>query len=302
MELITTPVETAKSLLLPDRDEALIMPLGDIQLDPDLTAYGVPRSCDIERLRKHVQWGVDRGAYFLGMGDYVDVASPSNRAKLKAVGFYDNITALMEKAAFEAEDELKEILAPTRGRWLGLLEGHHFFEYESGQTTDTRLAEWLGCPHLGTSTLVNVRFPRERGRGTPNFTVWAHHGRGGGKLLSGPLNQLEHVLKSFEADVYLVGHHHKQVAGKYQRLVGEFPYSGKPRLRHKSVILASTGSFLRGYTQGSKRGMVPRGGYVEQGLMNPVALGGLAIWARPRYSGGTASEAHYASVDLDVSL
>lgn len=272
------------------------MPLGDIQLDPKVK--GRPRSCDIDRLKRHIEWGVENNAYWIGMGDYVDVASPSNRKAIKNAGFYDNVTAALEAQGDDTLEELMEILEPTKGRWLGLLEGHHYLDYESGETSDTKLASFLGAPHLGTSTMVQVRFQPKGKKEAPSFTIWAHHGLGGGSTLGRPLNQLEAITKTFEADVYLVGHHHKKVVGKHNRIKAEFgTHGGTPRLVHKNVIIAGTGSFLKGYQQGSTQGRVPRGGYVEAGMMNPVALGGVVITARPRYD-----HVGYANVDLEVSI
>lgn len=293
MELNSVSVDTLKSRVLPELDEIVLCPMGDIQLDPKLR--GRERSCDIDRLKRHVDWAVENNAYYIGMGDYVDVASPSNRDAIKRANFYDNVQDAMEEMAEQTDEELREILKPTVGRWLGLLEGHHYFQYEDGTTTDTRLAQFLKCPHLGTTSMVEVKFPVKGHKAQPSFVVWAHHGLGGGSTLGRPLNQLENVLKTFDADVYLVGHHHKKVIGKYARLHAEFGRNGEHRLVHKNVVLAGTGSYLKGYMQGSRRGNVPRGSYVEQGMMNPVALGGIVVRARPRYEGG------YSSVDLEVS-
>lgn len=298
MEVITGAISTHPGLLLPTKEEALIIPLGDIQLDPKVR--GQQRSCDVDRLKRVIGWGLAHDAYFLGMGDYVDVASPSNRESLKHTKMYDNLRNMMEEAAYQTEDELRDILLPTKGRWLGLLSGHHLWEYDTGQTTDTRLAEFLAAPHLGSSTLSPVFLDTgtESHKRKPMFRVFAHHGQGGGRLLSGPLNQLEHVLKAFNADVYLVGHHHKALAAKYPLLSttgGE--RGGTPNLVHKDRILACTGSFLKGYTQGSRRGPIAHGGYVEAGLMNPVSLGAIGIFVRPELNDG------YASVSLDfISL
>lgn len=295
MEISSHEVETARSLWLPLK-EALILPVGDIQLDPKRNDR--PRTADVDRFKQYIQWGVDHGAYFIGMGDYVDVMSPSNRDKYTQAGFYDSVKDALEAKAEEVEGELQDILAPTRGRWLGLLEGHHFFPHEDGTTTDTRLAGFLGTQFLGTSALVQVKFRPEGKHKPPSFTIFAHHGHSGGKLLSTPLNQLEGVLKSFDADVYLIGHHHKKVGGKYPILKAEWSErGGKHRLVHKNRILACTGSFLKGYVEGSKRDGRAQGGYVEKGLMNPVALGGIIISARPRYD-----HDRYASVDLDLTL
>ena len=296
MELQSVEVEAVRSLWLP-MQETLILPIGDIQLDP--VVKDKPRACDIKRLKKYVEWGVAHGGYFLGMGDYVDVMSPSNRERYKSAGFYDSVQDALESKAEEVEDELRDILAPTRGRWLGLLEGHHFFPHSDGSTTDTRLANYLGTSFLGTSAMVEVKFEAAGKHAAPSFVIWAHHGRAGGKLLATPLNQLEGVMKSFEADVYLVGHHHKKVAGKYPLVKTEFATRGnKHHLVHKNRILACTGSYLKGYQEYSQREGRAQGGYVEAGMMNPVALGGIVLVARPRY------EDHHrvATVDLDVVL
>lgn len=296
MELQSIEVEAVRSLWLPSK-EALVLPIGDIQLDPEVR--GKPRWSDVKRLKQHIQWGIDHDAYYVGMGDYVDVMSPSNRDKYQSAGFYDSVQDALESKAQEVEDELFDILAPTRGRWLGLLEGHHFFPHDDGSTTDTRLAGYLGCPFLGTSAMVEIKFEAKGRHAAPSFVIWAHHGRAGGRLLSTPINQLEGVMKSFDADVYLVGHHHKKVAGKYPLVKAQFANKGgSHHLVHKNRILACTGSFLKGYQEYSARGGRAQGGYVEKGMMNPVALGGVVISARPRYE----DDNRIATVDLDVTL
>ena len=56
----------------------------------------------------------------------------------------------------------------------------------------------------------------------------------------------------------------------------------KGKLRHKKVILAATGGFVKAYEQGAKVGGVnARGGYAERGLMPPTALGGVGLYIRP---------------------
>lgn len=292
MELKLAQVEAVKSIILPDDEEILLMPLGDIQLDPQVRHR--PRTVDLKRLRRTIKWGVEHNAYWIGMGDYVDVASPSNREAIESAHTYDNVKAVMEEAAFRAQDELHELLEPTRGRWLGVLEGHHFWPYESGDTTDTKLADYLGCPFLGTCALLTVRFPQRGHKRVPSFKVWAHHGRGGGQLLGASLHKLEQVMKGTDADIYLMGHTHKAMAAKYPLLgsVGG-ERGGEPILVHRDRILGATGSYLKSYQQGSRSAGRAQGLYPEQGMMTPVALGGLVIFIRPRYDNG------YASVDMD---
>lgn len=300
MELVTAPVEVQRSLTLP-LDETLIMPISDVQFGS--------AACDVDRFQRHVEWGVKNKVYFIGIGDYVDYASPSNRRRLRSLiaaeELYDITENTLDDAAQDHLERFQEILKPTRGRWLGLTRGHHYWEYADGTTSDMRLAGFLGCPFLGDCAIVNVKFidpdRLERGhRKPPEMNIWAHHGRGNGTLQSAPLNKLERMANFWEdVDVFLLAHHHKKVTAKLQRIRPIFLPSGKHKLVHRNIIIAGTGGFLKGYMAGSTDGKGrPSGTYVERGMMTPVALGGVVIWARPRYEG----HAMWPTVDIDVSL
>ena len=299
MELSTIEVKTQKSFTLPF-EETLIMPIADIQ-------YGAT-ACDIDRFKRHIAWGVEqKNAYFIGLGDYVDYASPSNRNRLKAMikagELYDTAESLIDQAAQEHLEELTEILAPTKGRWLGLLSGHHYWEFADGTTSDMRLANYLQCAFLGTCAIVNIRFSSPKvikeKRGQPNFNIWLHHGVGSGTLQSAPLNKLERMAAAWDnVDVFLMAHHHKKVSAKIQRIKPRFYPSGKHDLVHRNIIIAGVGGFLRGYMAGQTDATGrPKGTYVEQGMMTPVTLGGVVIWARPRYD-----HQMVGTTDLDISL
>ena len=295
MEAASVQVTTVRSATLPDLDEVIIAPIGDVQLDPVLR--GQPRSCDVDRFKRHIDWLMkQKNAYFMGFGDYVDVASPSNRANLKAVTLYDNVRAALDEQAYMAVDEMKGILKGTEGRWLGLLEGHHYWEFEDGTTTDTKLAEFLKAPHLGSSALVEVKFEARGKHGSPKFVIYGTHGSGAGGA-AGMLNKLRRLATTFsQADVLLMGHYHIKPADKIHDLYVDFGPK-KARLKHRNRIIAGTGGWLKGYMLNSRRGNTPRGSYVEQGTMPPVTLGAPILRARPRYD-----HDGYSDVDLEISL
>ena len=281
MELLDVEVKTLRSYTLPF-EETLIIPLGDIQ-------YGVAQ-CDVERLKRHVAWGAAReNAYFVGLGDYLDLASPSNRQRITNANLYDTPLNALDTQAQKQLEELQEILAPTKGRWLGLVSGHHFWKFQDGTTTDNRLSNFLGCPWLDACGIIQVRFtPPTNHVKTPSFRMFLHHGKGSGQMQAAPLNLLERFAGSWEGvDVFLMGHQHKKVAAKLRRLYPEF--GAHARLRHRNLIIGCTGSFLQSYEGGG-------GGYAERGMLGALAMGGLVIWARPRLIEG------YTDVDLDVSL
>jgi len=274
MEL--SSVEHLTSKPLPWK-EVLVIPIGDIQLQQQRDVV------DLERLKEVIAYGVKNDAWYIGMGDFIDMESPSNRKKLRESGFYDSVVDAIDAKAEELEEELQKILKPTVGRFLGLLEGHHFHIHQDGTTTDQRMASFLKAPFLGTCAYINLTFkPNNKSHARPKVLIWAHHGRSGGKLLSSPLNQLEHVVRGFDADIYLIGHHHKAVAGKLARMYAQFNTT-VGYLKNKEMIIACTGSFLKGFVEGVKRDGRSHGLYPEAAMMNPLALGVVKLRIRPTY-------------------
>ena len=204
MELVDIEVTGRKSLTLP-YEEVQVMPIGDVQLGA--------RGTDIDRLKKQIAWANEQTAnggppvYFVGMGDYVDVMSPSNREAWRSARLYDSVRTAMEEKATELEEEFLKLVAGTEGRWLGLLHGHHYFEHDDGTTSDTRIAQRLKAPYLGSCAFVSLSFKSEPPLArTLRCVLWVHHGAGSGLTPQAPLNRLVTVMQYFEADVYLIGH------------------------------------------------------------------------------------------------
>ena len=296
MEIISTRVDTQKALYLP-LEETVIMPVGDIHY----SGGGDNDPCDVDRFKRHLEWGMKRKAYFLGMGDGLDIMSPSNRKALLRADLYDSTQDLIENMGGALVEKFLQLVKGTEDRWLGWLQGHHYYEFEDGTTSDTRICQALRAPFLGDCAFVRLNFigpvgPEAAARRTEKqgarpivakrnikagCTIWCHHGTGGGRLVSAPLNLLEHVIKVFEADIYLIGHQHKKVAAPMDRIYVNWR-TRSPSLRHRRVIIACTGGFLRGYMQGIRRQGRSQGTYVEKRLLSPTALGGIAIYARPR--------------------
>lgn len=258
MELVVVETKKAKKLV--------IAPLGDIQWS------GLKGSTARDHLTRHIDRCMALDAWFIGMGDYTDFASPSNRAALRASKIYDTAEEVLEKASENLVDEVFErFLAPTVGRWLGLLEGHHFYEF-GGQTSDMMLAEKLKTRPLGSSAYIHLK--------TANVTLWAHHGSGGGMLPSAPLNKLYHVAAGLVgADVYLMGHTTKLSAVRLSR--PQPRWRSTPDLTHRDVMLVNTGGFSRSNVPGSRRGRIPRGDYAEQGMMTPSPLSAPLVHVYP---------------------
>jgi len=269
------------------KETVTLMPIGDAQVGAEAS--------DVDRLKTHVAWGFHtKHAMFLGMGDYVDMASPSNRRILKSAGLYDTVTETLQAKATEDIKTFLEATWDTKGSWLGLLQGHHYMDMADGTTSDTHIAEALRTPFLGDCALVRIIFDKHTNvYGLPvKADIWCHHGRGGGTAVASPINSLEKIARGFDADIYLMGHQHKKIAAP----IDELYYSRAGRLLHHTKILACTGSFLRGYLANSESEGRAGGTYVEKGMMTPVSLGGIVIEL------GIAREDYGDRLDVNVSL
>lgn len=275
MELATYTVRVPRTV---NPEPIIVAPIGDIQY------AGRASSTAVDMLKRHIDRCQKLNAWYVGLGDYTDAFSPSNRQRLRAAALYDTAEDVIDDKALDLTLELyQDILAPTKGRWLGLLHGHHFATLKTGETTDQRLCQLLNARFLGTSAFIRLQI--QSGGGTRNnIVLWAHHGCGGGMKAAAPLNKLENVAPYFDADVYLLGHMSKQATAPIQRIVPRFHGHGAPDLIHKKLMLVGCGGFSKHYVQGAKQGKVPMGSYVEQKMLNPAALGAPLIRIMPRYS------------------
>jgi len=130
--------------------------------------------------------------------------------------------------------------------------------------------------------------------------IWCHHGAGYGTGVSAPLNRLDQLMVSWEADIYVMGHQSKKVSAPVDRIEPVWSGSGGPHLVHRTKVLACTGSFSRAYLVGSRQGPTPRGDYVEQKMLAPTALGGVVIRITPRWVRSEGSRSQLWLPDISV--
>lgn len=251
-------------------DELILSPIGDIQ-------YGA-EGCDVEKLRRHFEFGEEHNWRYIGMGDYLDPGSPSTRAKIEGAQFYESMREMIDDGMIRLADKLADTMGGPNGRWLGMIEGDHRLDLANGEPIDHYLAESVGTPFLGTSAFVLVKI----GDCPVPLRIWVFHGKI--TSASNPTGlTLDFVRKqaAFDADIYLMGHAHQLYAVRRDRL---FPakVGRKWKVKHKTVAFAATGSFLNGWVTDIESAQgYPRGNYIEQAGLTPTPTGTPVITVRP---------------------
>src|SRR3990167_7665392 len=271
MEHITVDVTLGESKTH-DMPERLLMPIGDVQC-------GVP-ACDTDRLKRHIEWGLKHDAIFIGMGDYVDMANPSSRRKLKQGDFQDTITEMVCEKAERDIAEFLSLVDGTAGLWLGLVTGHHRMDFPDGSNSDSRIAKALDAPYLGDTASIRVRLNNTDAVTKAIVDILVAHGQGSAADEPAALRKVMKWGSGFGFhDIVLNGHYHVKTAVKKPRPF----FDGKGQMRHRNTLYAVTGSFLKGYLQGSTDAAgLPAGNYIEKAMFAPIALGGLVVPLRAK--------------------
>lgn len=219
-----------------------------------------------------------KDSWFLGVGDYLDSTSTSERACLGRLTHEMHETFLKDMAALQdAKVELLgNELAFMRGRLIGLLNGNHYFSFQDGTNTDQRLCRMLDCPYLGVSSFIRLRFVYRSKEAS--LDVWAHHGAGAGRLLGGSINRVDQMREHAQADIYVMGHDHKRcVVPSNPRLYLDHHSKAGLRVLSQQQWLVRSGSFLKSYTPGERS-------YNVDAARGPCSLGHVELLISPHFT------------------
>lgn len=260
-----------------------LVPFGDVHRSS-------PMHCE-EKWKEFLDWAKNKKrCYFIGMGDYDDLASASERMMLNNRSLHESTTDTLGKLYKSYTERLAKELKFMNGKLIGLLEGNHYGEFPNNTTTTQLLCDKLDTKYLGCSSFIRLSFNMQ-GRKT-SLDIWAHHGQGKARLVGGSLNRVQQMGESAEADIYLMGHDHKKSAGLANKLkLGNG--SGSLKLHHKKQLYIRTGSFLKGYEDG-------RISYVADMALNPTDLGVVKIEMTPKRKRVNKEDEFY--IDLHASI
>lgn len=223
-----------------------LIPFGDVHRDSNLHA-----DTHWKEFLAHAR--AQKNALFLGIGDYTDGVSTSERIVLNDHNLHDTTKHTLSDVYKGVAKTLVNELSFMRGKIIGMLGGNHYFDFGNGDTTDHMLAAALNTKFLGVCSFIrlSLRF-KGRGRVSESLDIFAHHGKGGGSLPGSTFNSIEKMLNTADADIYLMGHDHKKGCVPSSPRLRLISY-GKPEVyvRERTPWLGRTGSFLKAYEPGT---------------------------------------------------
>jgi hypothetical protein len=242
-----------------------LIPFGDVHRFADL--------CAVDKWKSFCEWAKKKKrCYFLGMGDYDDIASTSERKGLSQAALHDTTLSRLDGVYNDFVEKFIKEISFMKGRLIGLIEGNHFGMLQTGMSTTQLMCEKMGCKFLGKSSFIRLSF----GYGNKKYAldIYAHHGRGGGRTAGSSVNSVEAMRKIGDADIYLMAHDHQKFVYDSSRMrLSEG--GGGLTITNRKILLGRTGSFLKGYEPG-------KASYVSAGAYPPTDIGVIKIEMTPR--------------------
>jgi len=245
------------------KDEFYFIPIGDTHLGN--------RGCEVQRIKDLIDWmKTKENCYWIGMGDYLDCINYTDtRFDPKTVEpkYLDDLSNCV---AYQTEDFI-ELFQPIKDKCIGLHRGNHEEAIRLRYHFDVmhELYKAWKKPILEDTAVTVLNFIRQK-RDVKDYKIYSLHGRVGGRRGGNKINWLEDFIAYFDADIYLMAHAHiKESEIKTQLYIDRAMH-----VRQKKKVLCVTGSFLRGYTEGSSS-------YVEKWMLPPTDLGVIRLSIKP---------------------
>ena len=239
--------------------------------------------CDKDRFHRYIQWGVSqkkKGNLIcgIGLGDYNDTLSPSERAAIVSskggYGLHETTLREIDKLAESQTLSFSSAVQPWKGDIAMLLEGHHYMCYSGvyssrnlrGATTTEHLCQLVGAVYGGQLGILDLQFGHSL-----RLVVVATHGYGGARTPGARVIKRVRMNEVYEGDLYLMAHDNTKMAISDNVL--SHTTDGKFVSRKRTYC--GVGSFQKAYPD-----KTPQGGYVEAIMLPPSDLGAVLTEVR----------------------
>ena len=274
-----------------------LIPFGDVHRFAPL--------CHVNKWKEFLEQSKNReNIYFIGMGDYDDIASSSERDVLRSSALHETTKYSLNEYYKKRTEQFVNEIGFMKDRLIGMIEGNHHVELESGITSTQYMCELLGVKYLGVNSFIRIVFKHIGNDGkkkvnfkTRSLDLWAHHGTGAARKAGNSINKVQEMINTAEADIFLMGHDHHKSASVMNRMClteGKSAF----HLINKKVLLARTGTFLMGYKPGEQS-------YVAKAGYSPSDIGVVEIKLTPKrqhYLGNDGYRSGNFYIDIHASI
>lgn len=257
-----------KDIILDKESDIITLnPFGDVHRDST--------SCDVDRWK----WWLTRmkkqhtkDTYYLGMGDYHDFASDSEKLILKNPKLHDDTKFQFDDVCERKNRLFAREIAFMMPNIIGFIDGNHNWVFANNKTSNEDLSERLQTENLGWLSFITikikVKYPSEN-KTMALIHIVACHGKAGGKTHGITINQVGDLKNIFpSADIYIMGHDHQRGAWPVSVLLPYIDNKGQTFLKQKRQFLARSGSFKKGYNDNKPS-------YEVKSLYKPSDLGAI---------------------------
>lgn len=264
----TTGIYTEHEFTIPFKrynEPVHIIPFGDVH-------WGA-RHCAEDLFLEEISYGKGRSdVFYLGMGDYFDILSTSERDAIDRAPLHEATREDLDDLYRLRADAFLEKIKHCEGKIIGMIEGNHYAKLESGITTTQYMCEQLKCKYLGVMTATRLHFCGNGSRF--NYDIIAHHGMGAARLSGGSINRVAQMGEGWDGDLFLMGHDHKSIAAREVRCYLDHNARSGLQIKEKIIYSVRTGSYLRGFVN-------KRPSYVADSAGRPLPLGGVRVQVTP---------------------
>lgn len=266
----TTGIFTVHRYIIPFKkygDVIKIVPVSDIHRFAPLHAEKIWQKF-LDRYRD------DKSAYFIGLGDYLDELSTSERKKYINSDYHDSTTQTTSKFYLQRAENLAREMSFMKGRCIGLCEGNHYFKLTDGSTTTNSLCRLLNTTYLGVKCFIELILKKDEHH-SHKIVICCHHGEAGGRRASTSVGKLENMAHTHDADIILMGHDHRKNHVEMTEIGISHSQHGKPNVIERVKYCARTGGFLKGYIDQHQS-------YIADSNLPPNSLGNVEFHLVPK--------------------
>jgi hypothetical protein len=245
-----------------------LVPFGDVHRDT--------RLCHVRKWKEFLQWAADKEDFYaIGMGDYLDMASTSERCEIRKANLHETTIQSLEDIYREKALEFVEEIKFMKGKIIGMIEGNHYAEFQNGTTSTQFMCEKLGCKYLGAASAIRLFFHSVGHKRTAHIDIMAAHGSKTASQIGGSINQVVKLSEVCISDIFLLAHDHKKAVGMQSVICLTGNKAESIRVKSIKQLYCRTGSFLQSYVPNEPS-------YAVGNLFRPSDIGVVKIELTPK--------------------